>query len=69
MPRNITAATDTIKHINLMPTYGLNVYSMLKHDTLVLTKSSVDVIESKILMHLHKCNTFNVLDKYKVNQV
>lgn len=69
MPRNITAATDTIKHFNLMPVYGLNVYSMLKHDTLVLTRSAVDVIEEKLLTHLHKNNTETYNAKYKVNQV
>jgi large subunit ribosomal protein L4 len=69
MPRNVTAATDIIKHINLMPVYGLNVYSMLKHDTLVLTKSAVDVLESKLLMHLHKNDVKPCTQKYKVNQV
>lgn len=65
MPRNITAATDTVKHINLMPVYGLNVYSMLKHETLVLTREAVDLIEEKILTHLHKNNTFDVASKFK----
>ncbi|KAF5283726.1 hypothetical protein FQA39_LY17223 [Lamprigera yunnana] len=69
MPRNITAATDVIKHFNLMPVYGLNVYSMLKHDTLVLTRSVVDIIESKLLTHLHRNNTFKVTSKFKVDQV
>ncbi|KAF5306206.1 hypothetical protein FQR65_LT07483 [Abscondita terminalis] len=68
MPRNITAAADLIKNFNLMPVYGLNVYSMLKHDTLVLTRAAVDVVESKILMHLHRNNTCNVMAKYKVDQ-
>lgn len=36
-PRNITVATDNMGHVNIMPAYGLNVYSMLKHETLVLT--------------------------------
>lgn len=69
MPRNITAATDTIKHFNLMPVYGLNVYSMLKHDTLILTKAAVELIESKLLTHLHRNQTLNVISKFKVNQV
>lgn len=69
MPRNITAATDAIKPFNLMPVYGLNVYSMLKHDTLVLTRSAVDVLEDKLLSHLHKNDTRALLAKYKVNQV
>ncbi|XP_044269608.1 39S ribosomal protein L4, mitochondrial [Tribolium madens] len=69
MPRNITAATDPIKHFNLMPAYGLNVYSMLKHDTLVLTRAAVDLIESKLLTHLHKNNVMPCTQKYKLNQM
>ncbi|KAJ8950251.1 hypothetical protein NQ314_007956 [Rhamnusium bicolor] len=68
MPINITAATDTIKHFNLMPVYGLNVYSMLKHDTLVLTRSAVELIEDKLLTHLHKNDTRAVMSKFKVDQ-
>nr|CAH7754529.1 unnamed protein product [Callosobruchus chinensis] len=68
MPRNITAATDTVKHYNLMPVYGLNVYSMLKHDTLVLTRSAVDTIESKLLTHMHKNDTRACMARYKVDQ-
>lgn len=68
MPRNITIATDAIKHVNLMPAYSLNVYSMLKHDTLVLTRGALDIIEEKLLTHLHKINTSSVQSKFKVNQ-
>ncbi|KAI4461081.1 50s ribosomal protein l4 [Holotrichia oblita] len=67
MPRNITAASDTIKHFNLMPVYGLNVYSMLKHDTLILTARAVDLIEEKLLTHLHRNNPLDVSSKFKVN--
>lgn len=69
MPRNITVATDSVKHFNLMPVYGLNVYSMLKHDTLVLTRAAVDLIEGKLLGHLHKNDVKVSTGKYKLNQV
>lgn len=52
-PRNITAALDNLPHINIMPVYGLNVYSMLKHDTLVLTIAAAEKIEERILRLLH----------------
>ena len=32
---------------------GLNVYSMLKHETLVLTVAAVERIEEKLLSHIH----------------
>lgn len=54
MPKNITAATDKIKHMNIMPVYGLNVYSMLKHETLVLTLDAVNRIEERILYQLNR---------------
>ena len=48
-PRNLTAATMTILHVNMMPAYGLNVHDMIKHKTLVLTKAAVEHIEEKLL--------------------
>lgn len=48
-PRNFTAATETIFHANMMPVYGLNVYSMLKHKTLVLTLDALLHIEEKLM--------------------
>lgn len=68
MPRNITAATDSILHYNLMPVYGLNVYSMLKHDTLVLTLAAVNRIEEKLLYQLNRPDICNVVKKYELNQ-
>uniref|UniRef100_A0A4W3JYA3 Large ribosomal subunit protein uL4m n=1 Tax=Callorhinchus milii TaxID=7868 RepID=A0A4W3JYA3_CALMI len=51
MPENILAATQYSKTINLMPAIGLNVYSMLKHETLVLTLDAVSFLEKKLLWH------------------
>ena len=53
-PTNISLATDTINHLNLMPVYGLNVYSMLKHETLVLTFDAIKEIEEKILFQFRR---------------
>ena len=33
---------------------GLNVYSMLKHETLVLTLDAAEDIEKKLLYQIHK---------------
>ncbi|XP_077538157.1 mitochondrial ribosomal protein L4 [Haemaphysalis longicornis] len=51
---NIAIICDEVKHFNIMPVYGLNVYSMLKHDTLVLTMSAVEEIERKLLYQLNR---------------
>ncbi|BES99854.1 Ribosomal protein L4 [Nesidiocoris tenuis] len=69
MPRNITVASDAINHINLMPVYGLNVYSMLKHETLVLTMAAVEKIEERLLYQLHRSDAMCKEKKFKVNQV
>ncbi|XP_032515334.2 large ribosomal subunit protein uL4m [Danaus plexippus] len=65
-PRNITVATDSLQYVNIMPVYGLNVYSMLKHDTLVLTQAAAEKIEERILHHL---NSTKGVSKFKLSQV
>lgn len=40
--------------MNLMPAYGLNVHSMLKHKTLVLTVDALNHIEDKLLLALNR---------------
>ena len=62
-PRNISIATNSINHMNLMPVYGLNVYSMLKHETLVLTLSAVEDIESKLLFSLRRTDLNDVMKR------
>ncbi|KAM4747591.1 large ribosomal subunit protein uL4m [Rhinophrynus dorsalis] len=49
MPENILNATVNLKKINLIPAIGLNVYSLLKHDTVLLTVGAVDFLEEKLL--------------------
>ena len=59
-PENITEATDAIFHMNLMPVHGLNVHSMLKHKTLVLTLSALEKLEEKLIFAHRR---LDVLDK------
>jgi len=53
-PENITAVTEPIQHVNLMPCYGLNVHSILKHKTLVLTVDAVNYLEEKLLYAMNR---------------
>jgi large subunit ribosomal protein L4 len=46
-PSAVTSATEEIPHINLMPVYGLNVHSMVKHETLVITQRAVEDLTAK----------------------
>ncbi|XP_076629421.1 mitochondrial ribosomal protein L4 [Colletes latitarsis] len=68
MPTNITAATDSIDHVNLMPAYGLNVYSMLKHNTLVLTERAARLLEDKLLYQMNRSDYMKLLKPFKIDQ-
>lgn len=52
MPENVALASEQTNGFTLMPAYGLNVYSMLKHDTLVMTLSALERVEGKLLEQL-----------------
>ncbi|XP_039952090.1 39S ribosomal protein L4, mitochondrial [Bactrocera tryoni] len=68
-PENISYATDALSYVNLMPSYGLNTYSMLKHDTLVLTVNAVKHIEERLLYQLHRTDGAKKGGKFKLDQV
>lgn len=68
MPRNITLATEELSYVNIMPVYGLNVYSMLKHDTLVLTRAAVEKIQEKIQYQFNRIDSAKIAQKFKLNQ-
>ncbi len=40
-------ASSNIRGINLMPAIGANVYDILNHDTLVLTRAAVEKLEAR----------------------
>ncbi|XP_034473731.1 39S ribosomal protein L4, mitochondrial [Drosophila innubila] len=68
-PENICYATDHLGYVNLMPAFGLNVYSMLKHDTLVLTVDAVKHLEQRLLYQLHRNDAISKGGKFKLDQV
>ncbi|CAO1369341.1 unnamed protein product [Diamesa serratosioi] len=68
MPKNITLATEELSYVNIMPVYGLNVYSMLKHDTLVLTRAAVEKIQEKIQYQFNRIDSTKISQKFKLNQ-
>ncbi|WP_133365666.1 50S ribosomal protein L4 [Qipengyuania sediminis] len=40
-------AARNLPHVNVLPAVGANVYDILKHDTLVLTKDAVEKLEAR----------------------
>lgn len=51
IPENLLRATETLKTVNIIPALGLNVHSILKHESLVLTLETVRFLEEKLLWH------------------
>jgi len=44
---NFARAAGNLKDINVLPAVGANVYDILKHDTLVLTRAAVEKLEAR----------------------
>jgi large subunit ribosomal protein L4 len=44
---NFALAARNIPNIDVLPVQGINVYDMLRRDTLVLTKAAVDALEAR----------------------
>ncbi|XP_023238272.1 39S ribosomal protein L4, mitochondrial-like [Centruroides sculpturatus] len=65
VPRNVGLAVDGIGHLNLMPVYGVNVYSLLKHETVVLTLAALAKIEERLLFNLNRSDICDVQKKYE----
>ncbi|MDP9414888.1 MAG: 50S ribosomal protein L4, partial [Pseudomonadota bacterium] len=40
-------AASNLREIDLLPAVGANVYDILKHDTLVLTRAAVEKLEAR----------------------
>ena len=41
-------ASGNLRGVNLLPAIGANVYDILKHDTLVLTRAAVEKLEARL---------------------
>ncbi|WAR10977.1 RM04-like protein [Mya arenaria] len=56
MPMNLSLACSELGQFNLLPVYGLNIFSILKHETVVLTLAAVEKLEKKLLEQLHRAD-------------
>lgn len=64
-PKNIALAAHTLGHVNLLPVYGLNVHSMIKHETLVLTVNALNDLENKLLYAFNRTDIRNLIYKHE----
>src|SRR6185369_4434265 len=47
---NFAKAARNIVGVNVLPAVGANVYDILKHDTLVLTRAAVEKLEARFAL-------------------
>ena len=47
---NFAKAARNIVGVNVLPAIGANVYDILKHDTLVLTRAAVEKLEARFAL-------------------
>jgi large subunit ribosomal protein L4 len=45
---NLKLAARNIPNVDVLPSMGLNVYDVLRRDTLVLTRDAVDAIRARL---------------------
>ncbi|KAI6214813.1 hypothetical protein M3Y94_00312400 [Aphelenchoides besseyi] len=50
---NLVDATTNLPFFNILPLFGLNCYSIVKYDTLILSRECLDALENTILKRLH----------------
>ena len=58
-PDNLSQVLEHSRKKTLMPAYALNVYSILKHDKLILPIDCLDDLETKLIWHLTKYRWHN----------
>jgi len=47
LDENFRLAARNIPHLDVLPVQGINVYDILRRDTLVLSKSAVEALEER----------------------
>jgi large subunit ribosomal protein L4 len=45
---NFALAVRNLPHIDVLPQQGINVYDILRRDTLVLTKAAIESLEKRL---------------------
>lgn len=45
--QSFALASGNLAHVDVLPTMGANVYDILRHDTLVLTRAAVETLEAR----------------------
>ncbi|VDM53931.1 unnamed protein product [Angiostrongylus costaricensis] len=60
----LAAAIEQLPSFTAMPVYGLNCFSLMKYDTVVLSKNALDLLEQRLLKQLHRAGPMNKKYRY-----
>ncbi|CAB3398940.1 unnamed protein product [Caenorhabditis bovis] len=60
----LAEAQEALPWLNVMPVYGLNCYSLIKYDTVVLSRAALEQIEQRLLRKIHQAGNLNQKYRY-----
>ncbi|KAK6757042.1 hypothetical protein RB195_015085 [Necator americanus] len=60
----LATALKQIPSFTAMPVYGLNCFSLMKYETIVLSRSALDLLEERLLRQLHRAGPLNKKYRY-----
>uniref|UniRef100_A0A1I7VM49 Large ribosomal subunit protein uL4m n=1 Tax=Loa loa TaxID=7209 RepID=A0A1I7VM49_LOALO len=61
---NLAKVCDDIPTFNVMPVYGINCFSLVKHDTVVFSLAALRLFQSRILFHKNRAQTLQKKYRY-----
>ncbi|KAM3723960.1 Uncharacterized protein ACO02O_07130 [Dirofilaria immitis] len=64
VPKNLAKACDEIPTFNVMPVYGINCFSLVKHDTVVFSLAALQMFQWRILFHKNRAQTLQKKYRY-----
>uniref|UniRef100_A0A915PJV9 Large ribosomal subunit protein uL4m n=1 Tax=Setaria digitata TaxID=48799 RepID=A0A915PJV9_9BILA len=64
VPENLVEVCDKIPTFNVMPVYGLNCFSLVKHETVVFSLAALQSFQSHILFHKNRAQTLQRKYRY-----
>ncbi|CAI2353568.1 unnamed protein product [Caenorhabditis sp. 36 PRJEB53466] len=60
----LAEAQQALPWLNVMPVYGLNCFSLIKYDTVVLSRSALEKVEERLLTHMNRAGPMNKKFRY-----
>ncbi|GMS79750.1 hypothetical protein PENTCL1PPCAC_1925, partial [Pristionchus entomophagus] len=64
MTGGLLDACDSLPSFNVMPIFGLNCYSIMKYNTIVLSLPAVELLEQRLLNQIHTAGPANKKYRY-----